>query len=129
MTLSYLYVKTSRKSHARKLFAKWIGMWLLHGSYEVYLAVTGSTLAVVGSTWRFLEGCHVHLATATYICKLPCRPHNCHEIATSHSISRESKKYIYIIQWTQSKSDLWYFFTVAQTRTEHSVFIYVSERQ
>ena len=61
-------VKLSRKSHKR-FFFEWdvATSWLLRGLCGDKL--TGNYVFVMGSTWRLLESCHIHICfvTATYI--------------------------------------------------------------
>ena len=74
------------KMGGKPIFArnKMSGTWLPRGSYGIYMIIKGSIGTSTGSRVR------IHPVAATYIRQLPPRPRNCHEIATSHSISRKS---------------------------------------
>ena len=99
---SHLYVKLSRRSHVRRFSRNGVGR--------------GYRVAVTGSTWplRDVRGCYgMYIATFQYA---PRRPRNCHEVATSHSISRK-------VHWVALTSFAHY---TILARRDHRLRIWIS---
>ena len=75
-------------------FAKFSGTWLSRGSYGIHVVITESMWRLRGV--HLLGGYGLYAATIRYATRrprnLPCRPRNCHDVATSDPTPFSRKK-------------------------------------